>query len=341
MPILPYLQSRKKPIADLGTLRFSESMRFEPLSPSDATGLRRLYDLWDAAMRADDPVGPHETYDCFRGVVTYGLTGDPREIWIAEDATAGAWFELPTRDNRHAATAELFVHPDHRRRGLGRELLDHVAGRVRAHDRRLLIGYALSSSPGEGFARTAGAEPAVEELRQVLDLTEVPLEAPKPADGYELERWAGACPPGLQSGMARLRTTMNEVPTGDLEWEDEVWDAERIEARDRVHAMWNIRSYTVVARHIASSVPVGYSEVHVDGDGPWATQEDTAVVPGHRGHGLGMTLKCAMYAWLREREPSVTKILTWNADSNAAIRAVNDRLGFAEMDSGREWQLRL
>ena len=31
----------------------------------------------------------------------------------------------------------------------------------------------------------------------------------------------------------------------------------------------------------------------------------------------------------------------YEADSNAAIRAVNDRLGFAEMDSGREWQLRL
>src|SRR4051794_16174284 len=98
-------------------------MRFEPLSSSDATGLRRLYDLWDAAMRADDPEGPHETYDCFRGMVTYGLTGDPREIWISEDATAGAWFELPSRDNRHAATTQLFVHPDHRRRGVGRELL--------------------------------------------------------------------------------------------------------------------------------------------------------------------------------------------------------------------------
>ncbi len=316
-------------------------MRFARLSTHDATGLRRLFDLRDAALRADDPEGPHETYACFHGLVTYGLYGDPREIWISEDGTAGAWFELPERENTHAAEAEILVHPDHRRQGRGKELLDHVAGRVRAHGRRLLIGYALASSPGAAFARSAGTEHALEELRQVLDLAETPLEVTAPARGYELERWAGACPPDLRSDMARLRTTMNDAPTGDLEWDDTVWDADRVEARDRVNDLWNIRCYTMVARHTASHAPAGYTEVHVDGDGPWATQEDTAVVHAHRGNGLGRALKSAMYAWVREREPSVGRILTWNAGSNDAVRALNVRMGFREMDRSVEFQLRL
>jgi GNAT superfamily N-acetyltransferase len=320
---------------------FSESMRFQLIDDSDDRGLRLLYDLHDATMRADDPDGPPFTYDYFRGMVTYGLTGDPQEIWLAEDATAGAWFELPLRDNTHAVTAQLFVHPEHRRNGIGRELLAHVAGRVRAHGRHVLITDAPNSSPGAAFARDAGAEPAVEALRQVLDLADVPSGLPREAAGYELVRWEGPCPPGLRAGMARLRATMNDAPTGDLDWEDEAWDAGRVEATDRVYELRRTRAYTLAARHVASAEPAGYTEVHVDGDGPWAMQEDTAVARPHRGHRLGLVLKSVMLDWLREHEPSIRRIATWNAASNTHMRAVNERLGFREMDRWHEWQLRL
>jgi GNAT superfamily N-acetyltransferase len=316
-------------------------MSFELIDHSDTAGIRRLHDLYTVALGEDDPEGPHPSYDYFRGMVTYGLTGAPQEIWLADDTTAGCWFELPVRDNTHAAVAGIVVHPEHRRRGAGRELLAQVTRRVREHGRRVLISDAPNSSPGEAFARAVGAQPAVEELRQVLDLADVPGDLPDRAAGYELARWAGPCPAELRPEMARLRTTMNDAPTGDLDWEDETWDAERIEARDRIHTLWGIRTYTMMARHVSSGEPAAYTEVHVDGDGPWALQEDTAVVRPHRGHRLGLVLKSAMLGWLRESEPAVRRVMTWNAASNTHMRAVNERLGFRELDRWQEWQLRV
>ncbi len=316
-------------------------MRLTPIERTDSAAIRRLYDLYAATLRADDPAGPGLTFDCFRGIVTYGRTGDPREIWIAEDGMAGAWFELPVRENTHAMVAEVFVHPEHRRRGAGRELLAHLTGRAHAHGRRVLIAGAPNSSAGAAFAGAIGAEPAIEDVRQVLDLADVPGGLPERADGYELTYWQGPCPPELRSAMARLRGTMNDAPLGDLDWKDESWDEGRVAAHDRIHELWNIRGHITLARHVASGEPAGYTEVHVDGEGPWALQEDTAVARTHRGHGLGFVLKAAMLRRLREREPSVRRILTWNAADNAHMRAVNERLGFRVLDRWHEWQLRL
>lgn len=316
-------------------------MRFELIDHSDTAGLQRFYELFTAALRKDDPAGPHPTFDYVRGMITYGNTGAPQEVWLAADASAGSFLELPVRDNPHAAVAGLIVHPDHRGRGVGRELLAHVADRVRGRGRRVLISEARGSSPGEAFARAAGAQPAVEALRQVLDLSDVPDDLPERSAGYELARWAGPCPAGLRPEMARLRTTMNDAPTGDLDWQDETWDAERVEARDRVRTLWGLRMYTVIARHVASGEPAAYTEIHVDGDGPWALQEDTAVARPHRGHRLGLVVKGAMLGWLRETEPAVRRIVTWNAASNTHMRAVNERLGFRVLDRWHEWQLKV
>lgn len=316
-------------------------MRLMAIEGTDSAGLRRLYDLYLATLRIDDPAGPGLTFDYFRGLVTYGRIGDPQEAWIAEDGTAGTWIELPARENTHALVAEMFVHPDHRRHGAGRGLLAHLTERAHANGRRLLISGAPDSSAGAAFAQAIGAEPALCDVRQVLDLADVPDGLPERADGYELTAWAGPCPPELRGTMARLRGTMNDAPTGDLDWKDESWDEGRIAALDRIHERWNIRGHTVLARHAASGEPAGYTEVHIDGDGPWALQEDTAVARAHRGHRLGLVLKATMLRRLREQEPSVRRIVTWNAADNAHMRAVNERLGFHELDRWHEWQVRL
>jgi hypothetical protein len=41
--------------------------------------------------------------------------------------------------------------------------------------------------------------------------------------------------------------------------------------------------------------------------------------------------------WLREAEPQVTEIDTWNAESNSFMIGVNEQLGYRVM--GRELQL--
>src|ERR1035438_7976264 len=84
--------------------------------------------------------------------------GDLREVWLVTDQAAGGgaaaggggareggrftgavagWYrlELPDRENLDRAQLDLMVHPDRRRRGLGRMLLQHAAARAAAHTR--------------------------------------------------------------------------------------------------------------------------------------------------------------------------------------------------------------
>ena len=72
-----------------------------------------------------------------------------------------------------------------------------------------------------------------------------------------------------------------------------------------------------------------------------AYQYDTAVAPGHRGHRLGLLLKSAMVQWLRERNPDVLTVDTWNAESNSFMIEVNEQLGYRVVGRELQFQRRL
>jgi RimJ/RimL family protein N-acetyltransferase len=58
-----------------------------------------------------------------------------------------------------------------------------------------------------------------------------------------------------------------------------------------------------------------------------AAQEDTSVLPAHRGRRLGLRMKLAMLDWLRTERPDVESADTWNAQGNAPMIAINEALG--------------
>ncbi len=61
--------------------------------------------------------------------------------------------------------------------------------------------------------------------------------------------------------------------------------------------------------------------------------------PAHRGHRLGLLLKVANLRFLQQHEPAVTKVYTWNADSNAPMLQVNVAMGFRPVRQWGEWEL--
>ena len=82
------------------------------------------------------------------------------------------WYrlELPARENLDQAGLDLIVHPAERRRGVGLALLRHAASRAAANGRTALNGGARDGSPGEAFARSAGAKPGLVEIQRVLEI---------------------------------------------------------------------------------------------------------------------------------------------------------------------------
>ena len=82
---------------------------------------------------------------------------------------------------------------------------------------------------------------------------------------------------------------------------------------------------------------VGVSVQH-----PWqAWQLDTSVVRMHRGNRLGLLLKAEMLGWLRESEPQLHRLDTWNAASNAYMIGINEKLGYRVLARTIGWQRHL
>ena len=63
-------------------------------------------------------------------------------------------------------------------------------------------------------------------------------------------------------------------------------------------------------------------------DGHRILQELTGVRPEFRGRGLGKWLKGKMILHIKETYPKAQRIITGNAESNAPMLSINERMGF-------------
>jgi GNAT superfamily N-acetyltransferase len=315
-------------------------MHIERIDLADARRIRACDEAFLAAQRADCPQEPRLTGSLFRGWLTVGWGGDPREVWLAPGRAGGAagWYRLllPERENHDRAYLDLVVHPEERRHGLGTALLRHAAARAAGHGRSVLSGQARNGTPGEGFARRCGAEPGVVEVQRVLDLGTLAYgrlaglreQAERAAVGYSVVSWTGPVPEEFIEQAAALYAALNDAPH-DAGEAPAVWDERRVREGDARRPAYGTRDYTVVARHDASGELAALSEMIVDPTDPgWGNQAVTAVTRKHRGHRLGLLVKVAMLQWLATTEPQLERISTWNGESNEHMIAINEALGF-------------
>jgi len=263
-------------------------------------------------------------------------------------AVGAASVVLRLRDNPRAAFVSLAVHPEHRRRGHGSQLLAWVEEQARQAGRTVFIAETewptdATDASGEGFAARHGYRPAQRVLRSTLrlPLDDVTLTDLATGDGdYALETGVGGIPDAWLEDRAELQRRMStDVPLGDLQLEEEEWDGERIRGQYATLAAMGRRVVETVARHVPSGRLVGYTQVQVSAETPTlGYQQDTLVLREHRGHRLGLRLKAANTLAVMGELPGVAAIRTWNADDNAHMLAVNRRLGY-EVDAYlREWQ---
>ena len=214
----------------------------------------------------------------------------------------------------------------------------------------MVLSESVDCAPSAAFAAAVGLERAqvVAQRRQELTaldwarLDEAYDEASAHSTGYELVRLPGRVPESMQSAVCELTAAINDAPTDGLDIEDENFTPERLLASEHMQELLGRRIYRLVARETATGALAGVTVVSVDSEQPWhAEQYDTSVVRDHRGHRLGVLLKVGMLRWLREQEPQLREIDTWNAVSNAHMVGVNELLGYEVLLTGVEWQLHL
>jgi GNAT superfamily N-acetyltransferase len=150
------------------------------------------------------------------------------------------------------------------------------------------------------------------------------------------------CPDDLVEGYCTLLESFNaESPTGELDVEAERWDEQRLREKEARFRHGGRHETTTVALAPDGEV-VGMTEVMVSEHAPdRGFQGATIVKPSHRGHRLGLRLKVTNQRLVREAFPGCRTLLTGNADVNAAMNAVNERLGYRSVERVHEMQKRL
>jgi hypothetical protein len=93
---------------------------------------------------------------------------------------------------------------------------------------------------------------------------------------------------------------------------------------------------------VRDGVVVAYADASVPGDGfTHIDQYGTLVHPDHRGHRLGMAVKCAQLRLVADHFPDKEYVTTSNAEVNAHMVAINVALGFEIHQVWDEFEKRL
>jgi GNAT superfamily N-acetyltransferase len=252
--------------------------------------------------------------------------GTPRGSGRSGEVLGVAELELPLTENLEVAWCEVAVLPEHRRHGIGRALWDAVAERARAAGRTRLGGEVNVDVAVPGAAPAfAAAMGAVEKHREDHLVASLPLPSAPVDPAYDVVTWRGRCPDEHRAAYLVMRNQMNaDVPVGDLDLEPEVLDDERLAAsEERLGRAYDVR--VAAARRRADGTFGGYSLLFVPHGADYAWQDDTLVMPDHRGHRLGAALKSTNHAGLPGH---IGRVHTWTAPTNTAMHHTNTALGF-------------
>ncbi len=271
---------------------------------------------------------------------------------------AAAFVEGSLLDNLDIGNVQVNVHPDHRRRGYGTQVLGRCEAVAREHGRTTILtmcDWPFAGHPeGDGdagveFARRHGYTMSLVEIQRRLDLpvSEETLDrlaasAAEKHAGYTLRSWSGPVPEELLQGWAEVTSAlMTEAPMGEVAREPEVPDPAVVREAEALAVAQGRQMYATAALDEDGRV-VAYTNFGVNTEGsPRAYQWGTLVRPEHRGHRLGMAVKVANLRLLQRERPDLGQVVTWNAEVNAHMIGVNEELGFVPVERAGELQKRL
>ena len=324
----------------------------DPANDADMDGFQDVYAAAELAEDADASL--YSRADGVAMLANADTTSlfDAFGAFLGEHMVAEAILMGSLRDNLDVAQLLVWVDPQHTRRGYGTRLLGHVEEQARTTRGRTIlrvqarVGDRLERN--RRFAEGHGYSLAMTEVERRLPLPVDPglldrlaAEAATHHTDYEILSFLGPIPDELRASYLEVENLLVvEMPHGDLEVEPRRNTVADLDALDRERAAAGRTSVSALAVHQSGVVAFTGASVpstefrHVD-------QYGTLVHPDHRGHRLGMAVKCAQLRLLSERYPDRDYIGTSNAETNAHMVAINVALGFEIHQVWGEFEKRL
>ena len=321
------------------------------LATADDDLVREVAALHNAMASERVPEDPPLSFEAFASRVRNRPAMVVIRDWLARSAEGelvgrGLVVRFEADTNQHLRDAGIDVLPAHRRKGIGRQLLREVVAGAGDADDIVLSFFTNDRVPAAAaFLERIGAKTALTMHTNHLDLAA--LDRAMVADwaaicteGYRLEWIDGDVSEAQMQNVIVAYDTMNTAPRGDSAMQDWNTTPEQIREFDRSRRGMGRERRLVLAIHQATGETAGYTELFYDPKIPhliW--QSGTAVIPSHRGHGLGKWVKAAMLERVLRDWPQARIVRTGNADSNAPMLAINTRLGFKPAWAESIWEV--
>ena len=337
-------------------------MDLEQINP----GNRPALEAWHATVVAAETAGREATATPWQLPEVEAQLRDQTDtvrlvvagIEAGRDVVVSGQVAMPLNHSRGHAMLAVFTHPDHRRRGHGTRMLQHLESIARGHARTVLNAETTwphdaaadgRGIPGADFLRSHGYDLGLANVMRSLDLPvddalldRLAAEAAPHHAAYELRSFVGRVPDDLVAGWAELVGGLSvEAPVGTLEREREsaeVADLRRHEALVEAQGRTKYNTAAVAA----DGTVVAYTDLATTRHDPAnAFQWGTLVAPAHRGHRLGLAVKVANLRLFQSFPQAATRLRTWNAEVNAHMIGVNEALGFRAVERLGEFQKRI
>lgn len=319
--------------------------------------------LMDAIQHEVDPGEPPLPYDK-RKLIDISFGSNPfrrmyRFIAFPEagSATASGYVSAATdsanspayEGSKHIANLRLYVEKSSRGKGLGALLLRRVSEELAAKEpavTEFLTPVVLA--PGRRFLDRLGGTLSIETAENRLALKDV--------DWDMVNSWVdqGVC----RNKSSRLFTvaeiplediedysvvyteTMNQQPVGDISIDMKI-TPEQIRFCEQKNLESGSEQTTIFSKEKDGKISGLTEIVYVKEAGHKVHQLLTGVRTQYRGRGLGKLLKGRMLLHIKEEYPGVKYITTGNADSNAPMLAINQKLGFKKHLPVKVYKLKL
>lgn len=268
-----------------------------------------------------------------------------------DGARTGFWLiELRRSVWGHGIGRAAFAEIERIARDEGRTILQSWAEHPAADGPRLAAPTGFGSIPEDHAARFLLASGCT--LEQIVRVSQLDLVGARPhleellteaeaaADGYRVVQWTLPTPDEFVDGFAWMKSRMvTDAPSADLEFDEEVWDADRLRRYEAGYLDAGRHMLVTAAQHIDSGEVAAFNELVIGKDRSAVTsQEDTLVVAAHRGHRLGMLVKCAgLLAW-HDVAPLSPRVMTYNAEENRPMLSINEQIGFRPISYEGVWK---
>ncbi|OGR44516.1 MAG: hypothetical protein A2X35_00175 [Elusimicrobia bacterium GWA2_61_42] len=336
-------------------------VKFDFLAASDADW-EAYFRHKDEILREADPEEPLLPREKRKAVFISSAASPYRQarmflMFSPGDAAAAGFAFLsvetprsPTYEtNKHFAHLTLSVSKKYRGKGAGRLLLKRVIEEAAALEpaiSELLTPVVLES--GGRFLAGLGATVALENAENRLNFKDVDW---KMAQAWA-EEGARRNPAtalvtvqtipreDLEDYSAAYTETSAQAPQGDIEGKF-VYTPEMIRFSEQKIIAQGYTPITMFTRESDGKISGLTEMMYLPEAGHKATQMLTGVREQYRGRGLGKLLKASMLLHIRKEFPGVKHVATGNADSNAPMLAINNRLGFKKHLAIKLYKLKL